>query len=286
VLGFAGKHGADGNGLDARFLDALGYLFGNLFVHLDDELVGYRVLDAFKGIAAHDAVVQVLEDFLAVLYGQLHDAVDGAAVVVVGHHVLRDVHEAPGEITCIRRLERRIGQTFAGAVRRDEELDYGKAFLEVRADRKLDDVSTRLGHQSAHTGQLPDLVLGTARAGVRHHVDVVESALVFLKGLHHHVGNVLIGLGPHFDDLVVALFLRYVSGQILLLDAFDLAVGFLDELVFFLRNDYVVHADGRAEERGVLEAHILDRVQHDYGYVRAFVLVNPLDEEAYVFFTH
>ena len=45
-----------------------------------------------------------------------------AAVVLVDDHVLRDVDETARQVARVGRLERRVGQTLARAVRRDEVL--------------------------------------------------------------------------------------------------------------------------------------------------------------------
>ena len=114
--------------------------------------------------------------------GVCSGAVDGAAVVLVDDDVLGDVDEAPGEVAGVGRLEGRIGEALSGAVRRDEELDDREALAEVRADRELDDVAGGLGHEAAHAGELADLVAAAARAGVGHHVDVVEAGAVASRG--------------------------------------------------------------------------------------------------------
>ena len=86
------------------------------------------------------------------------DAVERAAVELGDDRVLRDVDEAAGEVTGVRRLERGVREALAGAVGRDEVLEHRETFAEVRGDRRLDDLARRLGHQAAHTGQLADLL--------------------------------------------------------------------------------------------------------------------------------
>ena len=86
------------------------------------------------------------------------DAVERAAVVLGDDGVLRHVDEPAGQVAGVRRLERGVGQALAGAVRRDEVLEHGQPFAEVRRDRGLDDLARRLGHQAAHAGQLTDLL--------------------------------------------------------------------------------------------------------------------------------
>ena len=52
-----------------------------------------------------------------------------------------------------------------------------ETLAEVRGDRRLDDLARRLGHETAHGGELADLLGGAARAGVGHDVDRVEARL-------------------------------------------------------------------------------------------------------------
>ena len=89
------------------------------------------------------------------------DAVDRAAVLLGDDDVLRHVDETAREVAGVGRLERRVGETLAGAVRRDEVLQHRQAFAEVRGDRRLDDLARGLGHQAAHAGELADLLLAS-----------------------------------------------------------------------------------------------------------------------------
>ncbi len=147
----AGEHRPDLHLLDARFLNrGRGRLVHDL-VHFDDRLAGERVGDALERRAADDAVAQRLDDLALFDDGARFDAVHGAAIRLVDDHVLRDVDEAAREVARVGGLERRIGQTLARAVGRDEVLQHREAFTEVRRDRGLDDFARRLGHQAAHT---------------------------------------------------------------------------------------------------------------------------------------
>ena len=101
-------------------------------------------------------------------------------------------HQAARQVAGIGRLQRGVGQTLTGAVRRDEVLQHVQAFAEVGGDRGLDDFARRLGHQAAHTGKLADLLFRTARAGVGHDVNRVEvaaGAVVLFHGLEHFIGD-------------------------------------------------------------------------------------------------
>ena len=132
--------------------------------------------------------------------------------VLVDDHVLRHVHETARQVAGVGGLERRVGQTLAGAVRRDEVLEHGQAFVEVVDDRRLDDLADaagdlllRLGHQAAHAGQLADLLAVTARAGVGHHEDRVEAVAVPRQAVERDLLDLGRGVRPGVDDLVVAL---------------------------------------------------------------------------------
>ena len=173
--GLAGEHRANLDLLDAGVLDGvrgllvdqLAGLHQQLRISVLVELV--RIEDIFSRDAAEDALLQRLDDVLAFLQRSDLEAEDGSAILFGDRHILRDVHEAAGEVTGVRRLERGVGQTLTCAVGRDEVLEHGQSFAEVRLDRAFDDLADasgqlllRLRHQSAHTGELTDLVARTA----------------------------------------------------------------------------------------------------------------------------
>src|ERR1017187_9469932 len=191
ALGLAGQHGANLDALDAGCLNRRRQFFGDLLVDLDDH-VAFVIALIFQRHAAHDAVAQGFDVF-AGFDDRLHvDAFGGAAIVFADDHVLRHVHQAACEVARIGRLQRGIRQTLAGAVRGDKVLQHIEAFAEVRRDGGLDDLARRLGHQTAHTGKLADLLFRTARAGVGPDVDRVEvaaRAVVLFHRREHLVGD-------------------------------------------------------------------------------------------------
>ncbi len=193
------------------------------------------------------------------------DAVHRAAVDLVDDDVLRHVDEAAREVARVGGLERRVGETLARAVRRDEVLEHGQPFTEVRRDRRLDDLPRRLGHQAAHAGELPDLLLRAAGARVGHDVDRVEVLPGLIEVLHlreHLVGDLLGDVRPDGDDLVVALAVGDRPFEVLPFDLDHLVAGALDERRLLRRDDQVVDADRQARPGGVGEAEVLEAVEH------------------------
>src|SRR3989344_187146 len=57
------------------------------------------------------------------------DAFFGAAILFGDHHVLSDDEEFAGKVTGLGSVERRVGETFARTVRRDEVFDRREALL-------------------------------------------------------------------------------------------------------------------------------------------------------------
>ena len=92
------------------------------------------------------------------------DAGRRAAILLGDDAVLRHVDQTAGQIAGVRRLQRGVGQTLAGAVGRVEVLEHRQPLLEVGDDRRLDDLARRLGHQAAHAGKLLHLRRRAARA--------------------------------------------------------------------------------------------------------------------------
>ena len=191
---------------------------------LTSTLARQRMSDVVERGAAEDALAE-RGDHLAGIDDRLHgEALVGAAVDRVDDAVLRHVDETARQVAGVGRLQRRVGQALAGAVRRVEVLENGEAFLEVRDDRRLDDLARRLGHQAAHAGKLAHLGRRAAGARMAHHVDRVHRLLAAgiveldrLDAGHHLVGDLFRALRPGVDDLVVLLALGDQAVIVLLL---------------------------------------------------------------------
>ena len=222
--GVAGHRAADLDLLQAHLLDAAGDLDGDQVVFLDDHFVGDGVDDVGAADAAADRVLEAHLDLLAAVDHALGDALRGAAVVPGDDDVLGHVGQLAGEVARVGRLQGRVGQALAGAVRGAEVLQHAQALAEVGLDRRLDDLARGLGHQAAHAGQLADLLDAAAGAAVGHEedrvdvVDVRRGAVVVLQDFHHFRGDLFAGVGPGVQHLVVALALGDDAALVELLD--------------------------------------------------------------------
>ncbi len=146
----------------------------------------------------------------------------------------------------------------------NEVLQHRKTFAEIRGDRRFDDLTGGLGHKAAHPGELANLLLGTASARVGHDIDRVEDARLIgvLHVVEHFVGNLLGYRRPDLDHLVVALAVGDRAVKVLLLYREDLLLGVTHQGVLGVWNDHVVQTNGETAACGVLEAEILNPVQH------------------------
>ena len=148
---------------------------------------------------AHQAILQ-FDDFIFTLVDGLPpNAVSGAAIDLTDDEILRHVNEFTGQVTGVCRLQRRISQTLPGAVRGDKVIQHREAFTEVGQNRFFDDITGRLGHEAAQTGQLTYLLAVTTGTGVHHQPNRIEliAATVVIQHLEHHVRDLVSAVSPY-----------------------------------------------------------------------------------------
>src|SRR6266513_978592 len=278
ALRLAGEHRADADRLDPRVLDRLRGLLVDQLPGLDQHLGSLvlvqlvRIAHLVERHAAHQALAQRLDDVLAFLQRRHLEAEDGAAVFLGDADVLRHVYQAARQVARVRGLQRRVGQTLARAMGRDEVLEHRQAFAEVRFDRALDDLADaarelllRLRHQPAHPRQLPDLVARAAAPGVEHHEHRVEPTLGALHGLHHGVRDVVVRMRPGVDHLVVALTEGDLTRGVRPLEPLDPTLGVVQQRGLVGRDLQVLDPDRHAAHGGVAEAELLQIVEELHG---------------------
>src|SRR5262245_21814913 len=206
--------------------------------------------------------------------GHRHRTV-GAAVLLADDQLLRDVHQAPGEVPGVGGSKRCVGQTLARAVGRDEVLEHGQALAEVRLDRPRDDLALRVGHQAAHAGDLADLHDVPAGTRVGHHVDRVGLAELGL----HRVLDLVGRIGPDRDELLTALVVGDDALAVLGLDPRRVLLVPVQDLRLVGRGRDVLDAEGHAGSGGVVEPDVLQVVE-DLLDLRAVVAVHAGVDQA------
>ena len=151
---------------------------------------------------------------------------------------------------------------------RNEVLQHRKSLLEVRENRVLDDLLAtldarllRLGHQTAHTAQLTDLLLRTTGAGVEHHVYRVETVIVLDQRFDHGLRQLGIDIRPDVDDLVVTLVVGDKTHVVVLHDGVRTFVALLHELLLLFGDDHGIEVERQTAAEGHPVTHILDVVE-------------------------
>ena len=163
------------------------------------------------------------------------------AVDLPHDQLLRDVDETARQVAGVGGTERGVGETLARAVRRDEVLEHRQTFTEVRLDRARDDLTTRVRHETAHTGDLTHLHDVSTGTRVDHHVDRVERRRhqEILHGLRDLVGRV----GPDLDLLLAPLVVGDDAALVLVLDLGRFALELLEQSGLRRRRRDVGHRD-------------------------------------------
>src|SRR5699024_5843133 len=127
---------------------------------LRNEHVAVLVAVILNEVAAHETLLHRLDGFAARLDLEDLEALGRAAVVLADDDLLRNVDETSGQVTGVRRTERRIGQALTRAAGGDEVFEDVQAFTVVGLDRDFDRLTGCVRDQAAHTGKLADLAHG------------------------------------------------------------------------------------------------------------------------------
>ncbi len=292
-LDVAGQRRANADRLDAGLLNGIDIAFVNHPAGGDDGLAGLRIDDIVERRAAQNTLTDRSDD-LAGIDDRSHGQTPVGAAVGLHHDaVLRDVDETTRQITRVRGLQRRICQALAGAVGGVEVLQNGQAFLEVRDDRRLDDLARRLGHQATHAGELLHLAGRATSTGTGHHVDGVHRLLAaivveldLLQALHDLLGETVVTTRPGVDDLVVLLAEGDQAVIVLLLVFLGDRVGLVDDLRLAIRHQHVVLAERDACAAGLSEAERHDPVAEDHRLLLTAVAIDRVDHPGDVLLGH
>ncbi len=241
--------------------DRIGAARGDHVVLLDKN-IAIGVPDLLAGDTARDAVVQGLDNFLALCELPDHHAGDLGSVLravdLTDDELLGDIDHSSCEVAGVCGTQSRIGHTLSGSVGGHEVLQDVQTFTEVRGDGQLDRAAGGIGHQASHAGQLLDLLVGSAGTGIRHHEDVV----VLIERLQQGIRQAVIDLGPGLDDSLVALLVGHEAAAVVLCDLVDRCLALCQKVCLLPGHRDVGDGDGERSQRGLLVAHGLDLVQN------------------------
>ena len=254
VARIAGKRGAYFDFVDPQLINQITEIFIDQGAGLDNRLIVLGIDDITDSDSTEDTLAQSLDDFTTFDQGLHGDAIFGSAIIFDDHQILRHVNQTAGQISRVRSFQRSIGQTLTRTVCRNEVLKNVQAFTEVGGNRRFDNRTVRLGHQTSHTGQLTNLGSRTPRSGISHHVDRVERFLLDLLAmaiddffmtelLHHDLGHLVTGTAPDINNLVIALTVGNQTVGVLAFDFFNFALGVGNNFALLRRNQHIVRAN-------------------------------------------
>ena len=164
----------------------------------------------------------------------------------------------------------------------DEVFQNCQSFAEVCYDRTLDDLARRLGHQSAHSRQLPDLVFASTCPGIEHRIDRIDfrAPFILMQNLLKLLSKGLVRVGPHVDTHVVALHLGDEALFTLLSDFLYILLRPPDNVLLVVRHNHVLYADGEPCPCRIFISKILEFVKNLNEFLPVSILIAGLDHRA------
>ena len=152
-------------------------------------------------------------------------------------------------------------------MRSDEVLLHRHAFLQVVKDRVLNDgvaLGTsllRLGHKSAHSCELGNLVGTTTGTRVKHHEHSVEALVGLGHVFHHGLLQVVVYVCPRVNNLVVTLLISDKTHIEVGSHLVNLVLSLLHDVCLLWWHDDVVQVERKTGEIRHLVAKVLDTIK-------------------------
>ena len=181
-------------------------------------------------------------------------------VVFTDDNVLRNVNQPAGQITGVRCTQRGVCQTFTCAMTGNKVFQNGQAFTEVGFYRTVDDTTGRICHQTAHTGQLFNLVNAAAGTGVSHHGNRVK--LIGGVGIFQQSCYILGRLVPDLYDFLIPFFICHQTAAVHRFSLVDQFFGGLNNLMLALGHVNIGNGNGDTGLAGVIVTHLFHDIQH------------------------
>ncbi len=254
-------------------------------VVLNDHVAVF-IIDILTGISACNTVLQSLYGLLAIHKSFHHVAGDFIPALRTVHltddQLLRHIHHSTRQITGVCGTQRGIGHTLPGAVGGHKVLQHVQSLTEIGLDGQLNGFTGGIRHQSTHTCQLFDLLVGTTGAGVRHHKDIV----IFIQTCQQHICQFLIGLVPSFHHRAVSLLLGDEAPAVIGRNLIHCGLCGSQHLRLLRGHSHIGDRYGHGRPGGILIADGLHIVQHLCGTGGAMGIDNLLQNLLQLLLTH
>ncbi len=224
--------------------------------------IAVPIIDILTGISAGDTVFQSLNGLLAVHEGLHHIAGDLVSVLCAIHfpndQFLGYIHHTAGQITGVRRTQRGIRHTLPGAMSGHKVLQYVQPLTEIGLNRQFNGLTGGVRHQTAHTRQLLNLLIGTTGAGVRHHKDII----ILIQTGQQHIGKFLIRLVPGLHHRTISLLFGDQTPAVVGCDLIHGGLCRRQHLRLLSRHGHIGNGYGHGGPGGILIADGFHIVQH------------------------
>ena len=174
----------------------------------------------------------------------------------------------------------------------NEVLKNRKTFLKVRHNGVLDNLIAsatsflRLGHKTTHTRELTNLFLTTTSTRVIHHIDGVEALIISLELLHQSFCELVVGVGPDIDNVVITLVIGDKTHGVLGHNFLNLFVGLFDKLFFLSRDDNIAQVEGKTTTEGLTITHVLNVIKEGCSHCIATLGEDVTDDVTQRLLTH
>ena len=237
---------------------------------LRNEHVAILVAVIVKQVAAYNTLLKRLNGLVTGFDLEHFQTLGRTAVILTNDNILRNVNQTSGQITGVSRSQSRIGKTLTSTTRGNEVFQNVQAFT-------VDRLTGRIRDQTAHAGQLTNLVHRTTGAGVCHHEDRVVTVKAVLQGFR----NVVRRLFPGLQNRAVTLAVGEEAVAEICGNLADLCLCLCKNLLLLRRNSRIADSNGDCADGGILVALCLNGIEHfacDRRAVLFDALVNDLAE--------
>ena len=137
-------------------------------------------------------------------------------------------------------------------------LQYVKSLTEIGFNRKLDGPSGGIRHQSPHTGQLFNLLVGTTGARVRHHINVI----IFIQSCKQNVCQLFIRFIPGFHNRTVSFLLGDKAAAVVLGNPVYRCLRLVEHFRLLGRHRHIGNGNGHCRPCGILIPCGFNQIQY------------------------